>query len=613
MKILQIFFFLVLSLSAEIGYISAIKGDVSVIRNGETLKANLGFKLEEKDQIKTARKSKAQIIFNDKTVIQLGRSSKLDIQEYFFNKTKKSKMSFRMRRGYFDVISGGISKYAKGNFKFKVKTATIGIRGTRFQGYSLNEKDEIRCLSGTITVAIDNEIFEVDAGEKAQLIMPKIKQTIVPKVKVIEENSNDKNSLQEQYIIELNKEIEDKIDEINAAKSLEEFTQVVSTTYDSLKNSDLSFFERKLAQSEFNKVTIENAATQLIPIFGEQATLSDSDIVNIGNFENYENAYWVSGESTSYETVSEKMGGFQENGDAKQPWDGTAENRQVIVYEGNDLANPDNKISFEIDLGNRIIVVNYEHDGETYQFINLSGFDQFSLNNIDYISKNIALYDEAEVSNYYLYANSYFFGENMEEIGGIMIFQKVDSSREDIPFLAEKTEVYSVEKEQIGEDADFSWGYWIYTDSDEVQHTRGGWIASNYENTPASLIEEYSLKSVKASYSGDVFGTYQNLGDLSSGKFDNGTFNMNFNFGDKTVTGDFNFEINNVQYSASGSGEMNQGLSSFEIYNTNASDEHDFYGTGQLFGENAEYIGGGFSYVTENQEAVSGTFKGSKN
>ena len=51
---------------ASVGRITAVNGDVSIIRGAKTDKAVSNFQLEEKDVIKSLSGSTAQIIFNDK-------------------------------------------------------------------------------------------------------------------------------------------------------------------------------------------------------------------------------------------------------------------------------------------------------------------------------------------------------------------------------------------------------------------------------------------------------------------------------------------------------------------------------------------------------------------
>ncbi|MDD3468194.1 MAG: hypothetical protein PHE67_13685, partial [Campylobacterales bacterium] len=60
---------------ASIGHISALNGDVSIVRNTKTIKAKAGSELEKSDVVKSSVGSVAQLVFNDKTIITVGSNT----------------------------------------------------------------------------------------------------------------------------------------------------------------------------------------------------------------------------------------------------------------------------------------------------------------------------------------------------------------------------------------------------------------------------------------------------------------------------------------------------------------------------------------------------------
>ena len=134
MKLLFFILITTISVFASIGKITAIKGEVYIYRDSKELLARIGSILELKDTIKTQAKSKAIVLFNDKTSITVGKKSTMSIEKYVFNlsKPKKSKATFRFGQGVFRTISGKIGKLNRKKFKVKTQTASIGIRGTNF-------------------------------------------------------------------------------------------------------------------------------------------------------------------------------------------------------------------------------------------------------------------------------------------------------------------------------------------------------------------------------------------------------------------------------------------------------------------------------------------------
>ena len=97
-------------LFASIGEMLAVKGDVKVLRDNKEIIAKTGLKLEERDVIETADRSKAQVMFNDETVIRIGKETTFKVEEYKFDGTKDSKANFQVKKGFFKAITGQIGK-----------------------------------------------------------------------------------------------------------------------------------------------------------------------------------------------------------------------------------------------------------------------------------------------------------------------------------------------------------------------------------------------------------------------------------------------------------------------------------------------------------------------
>jgi hypothetical protein len=113
----------------------------------------LGMELQNHDKIKTSDNSKAQITFEDNTVITIGKNSLFEIDDYLYNSTNESHANFNVISGTIRIMSGKIGKVAPERFKVITKTATIGIRGTNF---TVNVEDNdilsVFCLQGIVDV-----------------------------------------------------------------------------------------------------------------------------------------------------------------------------------------------------------------------------------------------------------------------------------------------------------------------------------------------------------------------------------------------------------------------------------------------------------------------------
>lgn len=141
------------SVWGSIAKITAISGSVFVERSEKSAPALLGESLEPSDIVRTDKNSKAQITFNDNTVITVGKQSLFSIEEYLYDNSSDSRAQFNVLSGTIRVMSGKIGKIAPEKFSVKTKTATIGIRGTNF---AVNYEDDgvlsIFCLQGIINV-----------------------------------------------------------------------------------------------------------------------------------------------------------------------------------------------------------------------------------------------------------------------------------------------------------------------------------------------------------------------------------------------------------------------------------------------------------------------------
>lgn len=188
MKIILFFFTLMLSTNiyANVGKVTALSGAASIERAQQTIKVTIGTLIQEKDTIKTTNNSRLQMIFDDKTVITLGKNTVFSVQEYLFNNTQESTANFSLTKGFLKSVTGKIGKVAPQRFKVKTKTSTIGIRGTIFTVESNERFTRLTTLSGA-TFFQDNKTGKVyDIPKNRQLTFNQADQ----KVEVIEVNED---------------------------------------------------------------------------------------------------------------------------------------------------------------------------------------------------------------------------------------------------------------------------------------------------------------------------------------------------------------------------------------------------------------------------------------
>lgn len=210
--------------STTIGKIVLKKGNVYVVRDNSTLKVNRnGFFVKQKDTIKTLKNARAQIIFNDDTIITIGSNTVFHILDYLYD-NKKPRVNFSFSKGIFQSITGKIGKISHKNFILQTKTATIGIRGTIVLGKIGNDGDKIFCIKGLIEVK--NKKFPgtvmVPAGKYTLVtrnkkpLEPKIythsklnigQQNIIPKNVTDTKNTNNQNKTLNKTVEDINSNI----------------------------------------------------------------------------------------------------------------------------------------------------------------------------------------------------------------------------------------------------------------------------------------------------------------------------------------------------------------------------------------------------------------------
>lgn len=149
----------------DVATLTAIKGSVTIEDAQKSKEATLGMKLHEKESVLTADKSKAQLIFEDETVVTVGKNSHFSIQEYLYDDSQKPNLEFGLFKGAISTISGKIGKIAPEKFIVKTKTATIGIRGTNFTVVVLkDESQKAYCTYGAISVEFGKKSYIVEHG-----------------------------------------------------------------------------------------------------------------------------------------------------------------------------------------------------------------------------------------------------------------------------------------------------------------------------------------------------------------------------------------------------------------------------------------------------------------
>ncbi len=114
-----------------VGLVKSVEGKAVLTRSGETESVVAGMEIKMGDVIKTGRDGAVGLIFSDDTIISMGPSTELAVEDYLFEPVE-GKLAFiaRIIKGTVSYLSGQISKLSPESVKLVTPSATIGVRGT---------------------------------------------------------------------------------------------------------------------------------------------------------------------------------------------------------------------------------------------------------------------------------------------------------------------------------------------------------------------------------------------------------------------------------------------------------------------------------------------------
>jgi hypothetical protein len=119
--------------AAEIGQIKVAKGQVTIERQGNTLPATVGVRLQTSDVIKTGADGSVGITMDDDSLLSAGPNSALSLDRYAFDATSnQGHFDATLNKGTLAVISGRIAKQSPDAMTVRTPTAILGVRGTEF-------------------------------------------------------------------------------------------------------------------------------------------------------------------------------------------------------------------------------------------------------------------------------------------------------------------------------------------------------------------------------------------------------------------------------------------------------------------------------------------------
>jgi len=115
----------------SVATIVALQGSLEIQQGKAWAPLGMGDEVNRGAHLRTGTGTRAKLLFQDDTVIDLGASSNLDI-ETFETQAGKRQATLRLGKGKLHAWVGEHYKAAKARFEIETPTAVAGVRGTEF-------------------------------------------------------------------------------------------------------------------------------------------------------------------------------------------------------------------------------------------------------------------------------------------------------------------------------------------------------------------------------------------------------------------------------------------------------------------------------------------------
>ncbi|OJX79515.1 FecR family protein [Magnetospirillum sp. 64-120] len=138
------------ALATEAATITRLQGQAQV--DGNALQQ--GSRLSTGATVATGQGGRAEIRFDDGTVVVLGENAALNVESFrYAPEAAQGEARLRMDKGAFLITTGAVAKLPGRPWSVATPLASIGVRGTKFWGGSLDNPLDVLLLEGAITVA----------------------------------------------------------------------------------------------------------------------------------------------------------------------------------------------------------------------------------------------------------------------------------------------------------------------------------------------------------------------------------------------------------------------------------------------------------------------------
>ena len=121
------------ALAKEAGQIKVAKGSANVQRDGQTLAATPGMKVQSADVLVTGADGSIGVTFLDNSLVSTGPNSVFAIDKFVFDSTTHAgSFDGSLKRGTLAAVSGKMVRQAPESMRIRTPASIMGVRGTEF-------------------------------------------------------------------------------------------------------------------------------------------------------------------------------------------------------------------------------------------------------------------------------------------------------------------------------------------------------------------------------------------------------------------------------------------------------------------------------------------------
>jgi hypothetical protein len=116
-----------------IGYVRVLQGEAHLVQNGQQTKASRDAPLGPGSLIRTGPGASLGFILMDNTVMALGPSSEVSVDEFHYSPSQgRFKLDATIKHGTLSYLAGAIARQNPGGVTLRTPTGAIAVRGGHF-------------------------------------------------------------------------------------------------------------------------------------------------------------------------------------------------------------------------------------------------------------------------------------------------------------------------------------------------------------------------------------------------------------------------------------------------------------------------------------------------